>query len=169
MREHLQKEHQEYNMAHFCELDEDQKVIKTLVFSNEDIDAHGGDLSTGAEEWVSTTPNTAAAKSPTEKAGVSWKQTSYNSSFRKNYGGFGHYYDQTRDAFILVNKPFESWVLDETTCKYVAPQPWPTNNQVGEEFLSFDWNEDNQRFQGNIIPDGAAYYWDNINLQWIGV
>ena len=131
-------------MAHFCELDEDNKVLKTLVFSNDDIDKHGGDLSITAEQWVATTPFTTAEDSPTGKAGVSWKQTSYSGTFRKNFGGVGSYYDKTRDAFILVEKPFNSWVLNETTCRYEAPIDWPNTNIIGAEFVFYDWNETNQ-------------------------
>ena len=134
-------------MAHFCELDEDNKVLKTLVFSNDDIDKHGGDLSITAEQWVATTPFTTAADSPTGKAGVSWKQTSYSGTFRKNFGGVGSYYDKTRDAFILSEKPFNSWVLDETTCRYKAPIDWPNTNKIGEEFVSYDWNEQIKDFK----------------------
>ena len=31
-------------MAHFAELDSDNKVIRVVVISNEDVDANGGDL-----------------------------------------------------------------------------------------------------------------------------
>jgi hypothetical protein len=45
-------------MAHFAEIKEsNNEVVRVLVFSNEDVNAHGGDLSTEAEEWVkNTTP-----------------------------------------------------------------------------------------------------------------
>ena len=156
-------------MAHFCELDEDNKVLKTLVFSNDDIDKHGGDLSITAEQWVATTPFTTAEDSPTGKAGVSWKQTSYSGTFRKNFGGVGSYYDKTRDAFILVEKPFNSWVLNETTCRYEAPIDWPNTNKIGDECVFYDWNETNQRFQGRIISDNKEVYWNHNNLTWIEI
>jgi hypothetical protein len=40
--------------------------------------------------------------------------------FRKNYAGIGYTYDQTRDAFIPP-KPFNSWILNEDTCRWEAP------------------------------------------------
>jgi hypothetical protein len=49
-----------------------------------------------------------------------WKQTSYNNNIRKNYAGVGYTYDQTRDAFIAP-KPYNSWILNETTCLWEAP------------------------------------------------
>ena len=156
-------------MAHFCELDEDNKVLKTLVFSNDNINNNGGDSSTAAEQWVATTPSTTAENSPTGKAGVSWKQTSYNGTFRKNFGGVGFYYDQTRDAFILIEKPFNSWFLDETTCRYKAPIDWPNKNKIGDEFVFYDWNETNLRFQGNIISNNNEVYWNHNNLTWVEI
>jgi len=156
-------------MAHFCELDEDNKVLKTLVFSNDNINNNGGDSSTATEQWVATTPSTTAENSPTGKAGVSWKQTSYNGTFRKNFGGVGFYYDQARDAFILIEKPFNSWILDETTCRYKAPIDWPNKNKIGDEFVFYDWNETNLRFQGNIISNNNEVYWNHNNLTWVEI
>ena len=63
-----------------------------------------------------------------------WIQTSYNGSFRKNYAGIGFQYDKTRDAFIAP-KPFNSWLLNETTCRWEAPTAYPTD---GERYI---WNE----------------------------
>jgi hypothetical protein len=56
-----------------------------------------------------------------------WKQTSYNGNFRKNYAGIGFNYDQTRDAFISP-KPFNSWILNEDTCRWESPIPYPQDN-----------------------------------------
>ena len=84
----------------------------------------------------------------TEQAGVDflnnlhgsrdvWKQTSYNNNIRKNFAGVGYTYDQTRDAFI-PKKPFNSWILNETTCQWEAPVALPdTENR-------YNWNETNQ-------------------------
>jgi hypothetical protein len=48
------------------------------------------------------------------------------SPFRKNYAGIGYTYDEDRDAFI-PKKPFNSWILNETTCHWEAPVAIPTN------------------------------------------
>lgn len=64
-----------------------------------------------------------------------WKQTSYNNNFRKNYAGVGHIYDEARDAFIEP-KPYNSWTLNESTCKWEAPIPYPHGQ--GRDFA---WNE----------------------------
>ena len=73
-----------------------------------------------------------------------WKQTSYNTKggihvldgtpFRKNYAGIGFTYDLERDAFIPP-KPFESWVLNESTCLWDAPIPMPTDEKI------YRWDE----------------------------
>jgi len=73
-----------------------------------------------------------------------WIQTSYNTQggvhllggtpLRKNYAGIGYTYDRTRDAFIPL-QPFASWVLNEDTCLWDAPTPYPTD---GNRYI---WNE----------------------------
>lgn len=74
-----------------------------------------------------------------------WLQTSYNTyggvnsvsgtPLRKNYAGEGFTYDVGRDAFIPP-KPFESWILDEDTCLWNSPVPYPTDGIV------YTWNEE---------------------------
>ena len=63
-----------------------------------------------------------------------WKQTSYNNNIRKNYAGIGFQYDQTRDAFISP-KPFNSWILNEDTCRWIAPVAYPQDDN------KYIWNE----------------------------
>jgi hypothetical protein len=81
-----------------------------------------------------------------------WVQTSYNENFRKNYAGIGFTYDATRDAFIPP-KFFNSWVLNETTCRWEAPIEKPItyddgivdaeNNQIPDKYV---WNETHHRW-----------------------
>ena len=118
--------------------------------------AHFAKLGTGnIVETVEVVHNDIAT---TEQAGVDflnnlyktkdvWKMTSYNTfggvhklggtPFRKNYAGTGYHYDQARDAFIAP-KPFNSWILNEDTCCWEAPVPYPTDGQ------KYSWNEQNQ-------------------------
>jgi hypothetical protein len=77
-----------------------------------------------------------------------WKQTSYNGSFRKNYAGIGYTYDPDRDAFIPP-KPFDSWVLEEDTCLWNPPIPYP------EDGKPYDWNEETQSWD-LIEPEEEA-------------
>ena len=63
-----------------------------------------------------------------------WVQTSYSSSFRKNYAAVGYTYDKVRDAFVAP-KNYPSWVLVEDTCQWEAPTAMPDDGQ------SYEWNE----------------------------
>ncbi len=77
-----------------------------------------------------------------------WKQTSYNTHggvhssggtpLRKNHAGIGMTYDENRDAFIEP-KPFNSWILNETTCLWESPVAKPTEELEENEYYS--WNE----------------------------
>jgi hypothetical protein len=62
------------------------------------------------------------------------KRTSYNGNIRKNYAGIGYSYDSERDAFIPP-KPFPSWILDEESCNWISPIPYPEDDQ------QYIWNE----------------------------
>ena len=76
-----------------------------------------------------------------------WVQTSYNTHggvhsnngtpFRKNHASIGYTYDSQRDAFIPP-KSYNSWILNETTCLWEAPIPYPTDGQ------RYNWNEETQ-------------------------
>ena len=78
--------------------------------------------------------------------GGTWVQTSYNTHggvhsdggtpFRKNYAGIGYTYDAGRDAFIPP-QPFPSWLLNEDTCLWAAPIPYPSDGKV------HNWDEEN--------------------------
>ena len=70
------------------------------------------------------------------------KRTSYNNNIRKNYAGIGYTYDSARDAFIAP-QPCASWVLDEATCRWQAPTPYPS--------------------------EGGPWTWDEETLSWVAV
>ena len=119
-------------MAHFSKLDSENKVLKVLVVSN--------DIVTTEQDGVDFLNNL-------HNSNNVWKQTSYNTyggqhrlggtPFRKNYAGIGYTYDEDKDAFIPP-KPYNSWILNETTCLWVAPVQYPTDNQ------DYIWNETSQ-------------------------
>lgn len=67
-------------------------------------------------------------------------RTSYNGNIRKNYAGIGYTYDPDRDAFIPP-KPFDSWILNEETCNWQAPTPYPTDGKF------YRWVEDDLNWQ----------------------
>ena len=87
-------------------------------------------------EWVQTSYNTVG--------GVHYKQDGTPSedqskALRKNFAGIGFTYDSDKDAFIPP-KPFNSWTLDETTCRWEAPVAYPTDGQ------DYEWNETDQQW-----------------------
>ena len=106
--------------------------------------AHSAKLGTGnIVETVEIVSNDIAT---TEQAGVDflntlyntrdvWKQTSYNNNIRKNFAGIDYQYDQQRDAFIAP-KPYPSWILNETTCIWETPTPYPDDGEM------YTWNEE---------------------------
>lgn len=119
-------------MAHFAKLDNNNLVLECLVVSNNvllndigyEVENRGIELLkaiTGHENW---------------------KQTSYSNSFRKNFAGIGYTYDALFDAFIPP-KPFNSWLLNETTCAWGPPTPMPL--------------------------DGLSYTWDENTVTWIRI
>lgn len=70
-----------------------------------------------------------------------WIETFKDSSQRFHYAGIGYTYDADRDAFIPP-KPFEFWVLNEDTCLWEPPIPYPNDGGVYEWDESFgDWVE----------------------------
>ena len=120
-------------MAHFAKLGIGNIVEKVEVVSN--------DIATTEQAGIQFLQNL-------YKDRAVWKQTSYNTRggvhltggtpFRKNYAMIGGKYDQTRDAFIPI-KPFDSWVLNETTCLWEAPVAMPITEL--EENQYYSWNE----------------------------
>lgn len=58
---------------------------------------------------------------------------------RKNYASVGYTYDSLKNAFIPP-QPFPSWLLNEETCLWDPPTPYP--------------------------DDGEDYYWDEESTSW---
>ena len=57
---------------------------------------------------------------------------------RKNYAGVGFIYNRELDAFIRP-KPYNSWILNETTCAWEAPVAKPTETIENNQY--YFWNE----------------------------
>lgn len=110
-------------MAHYAFLDENSIVTEVIVGIDETETIEGKD----PETWYG------------EFRGHVCKRTSYNNNIRKNYAGKGYFYDEDKDAFIPP-KTFNSWVLDEETCIWTAPVPYPS--------------------------DGRVYFWDENVVDW---
>jgi hypothetical protein len=105
-------------MAHYAFLDENNLVTEVITGIDETELIEGLDT----ETWYGNF------------RGQVCKRTSYNGKIRKNYAGYGYTYDSARDAFISP-KPFDSWILDEQTCRWEAPTPYPNDGSI------YLWNE----------------------------
>ena len=116
-------------MAHFAKLDSNN--IVTTVTVGRDEDEHKED------ELTARTGDTYRRTSYNTQGGV---HTLGGTPFRKNYAGIGYLYDAGRDAFIAP-KPYASWVLNEDTCQWGSPVPYPT--------------------------DGKRYSWDEATTSWV--
>ena len=125
-------------MAHYAFLDETNIVTEVIVGKNEgeentDWEVHYGNF-----------------------RGQVCKRTSYNTSggihssggipYRKNYAGIGYTYDEQRDAFISP-KPYASFILNEDTCLWEPPVPYPTD---GERYT---WNEEELEWVLQTLDD----------------
>ena len=64
-----------------------------------------------------------------------WIETSTDGTLHKNYAGIGYSWDLERRAFISP-KPFNSWLLDQETCRWTPPVTRPNDG------LKYFWNED---------------------------
>ena len=128
-------------MAHYAFLDENNIVTEVITGIDETELIEGLD----PEIWYGNF------------RGQTCKRTSYNSmggkkrnpetnemtetpGFRKNYAGIGYMYDTERDAFIPP-KPFNSWILNEDTCLWEAPLPYPKGAN------DYIWSEENQNWE----------------------
>ena len=127
-------------MAHYAFLNENNIVTEVIPGKDE------GEDGIDWEIWYG------------EFRGQTCKRTSYNTSagvhekdgtpFRKNYAGVGFTYDAQRDAFIPP-KPFPSWVLNEETCLYDPPTPYPKDENINV----YVWNEGTTTWERLMYPN----------------
>jgi len=113
-------------MAHFAKVNEQGIVEQVIVAEQDVIDSALFGL---PSSWVQTSYNT--------HGGV---HANGGTPLRKNYAGIGYTYDSVRDAFIPP-KPFPSWLLNENSCLWESPVPYPN--------------------------DGKRYQWDETTTSWV--
>lgn len=115
-------------MAHFAQINNDNIVTQVIVVA--DSDCAGGQFPES---------EAAGAYFCNKLLGGTWKQTSYNSNFRKRYAGIGYKYDAALDMFITP-QPFPSWTLD----------------------AEGDW-------QAPVAKPEGPHTWDEEGQQWVAV
>jgi len=136
-------------MASFAKLDNNNIVLAVLSVSNEVIkDTNGVEQEVLGVQFLKSLYG----------QDTNWKQTSYNNNFRKNYAGIGFIYDETRDAFIPPKTIYNgqvcnSWILNENTCRYECPVPFPET-----------YNLNLKKVNGEPIKD--PYSWNEETLTW---
>ena len=153
-------------MAHFAELksvtdptgftSDTHQVVQRVVVVGNDIAAGGGtlednDMHVDGETWCANFFK-----------GGSWKQTSYNHNFRKQYCGKGFVYDSSKDKF-LQPQPYQSWSLDGND-DWQAPVTFPTDT-TDKNIL---WDEPNLRWVAKDNSDPVNNFnWDASALAWV--
>lgn len=134
--------HWPHNMAHYALLDLNNVVTNVFVGKHEGEDGINWETHYGlihAQNCRRTSYNT-----------FKGKHTQGGTPFRKNFAGIGYTYDQSRDAFIPP-KPFPSWTLNEETCHWVAPVPYPEDTR-------YPWSWDEAAQIWVIDPDRSMFY-----------
>ena len=153
-------------MAHFAELrskvdptgftSDTHQVVERVIVVGNDIAAGGGtlgenDMHVDGETWCSNFFK-----------GGSWKQTSYNHNFRKQYAGKGFVYDSAKDKF-LTPQPYASWSLDGND-DWQAPVARPTDT-TDKHIV---WDEPNLRWTATDNSDPVNNFnWDASALAWV--
>lgn len=122
------------HMAHFAKVNSgivEQVIVAEPEFFDTFVDTTPG-------EWVQTSYNTHGGVHYDQSTGQPSEDQS--KALRKNFAGIGYTYDSERDAFIPPS-PYESWVLNEETCLWEPPVPYPTD---GKNYI---WDEATQTWE----------------------
>jgi hypothetical protein len=125
-------------MAHFAKVNNgivEQVIVADPEFFDTFVDSSPG-------QWIQTSYNTRGGVHYDPATGE--PSADQSKALRKNYAGIGYSYDATRDAFIPP-KPYASWLLNDDTCLWEAPAPYP--NDGGR----YTWNESTQTW--DAVPD----------------
>jgi hypothetical protein len=121
-------------MAHFAQVI--NGIVQEVIVAEQDYI----DSLPDANLWLQTSYNT--------RGGIHYEPNSsipspdQSKAVRKNYASVGFTYDTNRNAFIPP-QPYPSWLLDEFSCLWNAPVPYPI--------------------------DGKRYEWDETIINWVEI
>jgi hypothetical protein len=125
-------------MAYYAFLDDNNIVTEVIAGKDENLDGVDWEI------WYGEFRSQPCKRTSFNTRGGIYYLTNTNEpgpdqskAFRKNYAGIGYSYDAVRDAFIPP-KPYESWILNEFSCIWSAPIPYPTDGKI------YAWNETTQ-------------------------
>jgi hypothetical protein len=117
-------------MAHFAELDSNNKVLRVIVVHNNELLVNGVENEQKGIDFCKSLFG----------SNTNWIQTSYNNNFRKQYAGINYTYDSIKDKFISP-QPYPSWSLDASD-NWQAPIPKPlTNLDSLNTYDDYFWEE----------------------------
>jgi len=114
-------------MTHFAEIE--NGMVKRVIVAEQDFITSG--VLGNPNNWVQTSYNTKGGKHYNPDTSLE----DDISPLRKNFAGIGFSYDKIRDAFIPP-KPYNSWILDEDSCLWSSPIPYPIDGNY------YEWNEE---------------------------
>lgn len=154
-------------MPHFAKLNDDNIVLEVQVFSQEDVDANGGDYSAGAETFVKNW-----------SGHNSWKQCSYNDNQRGSYPGRGWEWDSVNEKF-KPPQPNASWTFNTSDYEWKPPITRPNSEFLMDGStkickINYYWNEEVYQANnskgwigkgGTIIASGLL---DDRDYEWNG-
>jgi hypothetical protein len=132
-------------MAHYAVLDSGLSVVNVFVGRDEnDVPADVTDW----ETYYAPEGFTVKRTSYNTRGGVHYDpetgepSADQSKALRFNYASIGFTFnpDKGTDGAFIPPKPFDSWVLDEATCLWEAPEPYPADGE------SYTWNEETQEW-----------------------
>ena len=126
-------------MGHYAKV-VNGEVVQVIVaepdFFNSFVDSSPG-------EWIQTSYNTRGGVHYVPNSNPPEPSADQTKALRGNYAGLGFTYDREKDVFVPP-KPYDSWVLNNTTVDWEAPVTMP-------------------------VVEGKTYTWDEPTLAWVEV
>ena len=126
-------------MAHYAYLDDENIVTGVIVGKDEDEAPGNWETYYGAKRTSYNTRGGVhydpATNEPSEDQ---------SNAYRMNYAGIGYSFRDdlnVPDGAFVPPQPYPSWILDEATCLWEAPVPYPN--------------------------DGSIYTWDEATESWV--
>lgn len=132
-------------MAHFAQIDQNNKVLQVIVINNEEII----DPQTGQESELLGVLFCQKLFGNSTR----WVQASYTERVRKNFPAEGYTFDPEYDAFYPP-KPYKAWVLNRDSGKWEAPFDAPNDGTV------YRWNDSIDNWEQEPVVRTPVYYID---------
>jgi hypothetical protein len=145
-------------MAHFAEIDADNKVLRVIAVNDADTaDENGVEVEAIGRQFCA------------DLVGGTWIQTSYNHNIRRRFVGAGDFYEPANDVFITApptdinGNVCESWVLDENF-DWAPPIPLPDTT---DEDCWYYWDENDENWVTPPNRPSDDLFWDTAVREWL--